>query len=134
MMNKTLPTSIDPYPALRRPEPGRRGQRIPFVQQLEATDCGAACLAMVLAYHGRHERLDTIREVMGTDRDGATALAILNAAGWFDLHGRGLGLDIDDLAYLEPGTILHWEFNHFVVFERLHKDGIMIVDPAAGRR
>ena len=46
----------------------------------------------------------------------------------------GVKIDIEDFTYLEPGAILHWEFNHFVVFERLHKASITIVDPAGGRQ
>jgi ABC-type bacteriocin/lantibiotic exporter with double-glycine peptidase domain len=133
-MEKTISSSTERFPALRRLGQAHHTRRIPFIQQLEATDCGAACLAMVLASYGRHEHLDRVRELMGTDRDGTTALAIIHAGHTYGLRGRGLKLDIDDLAYLEAGTILHWEFNHFVVFERLHRDSIEIVDPAVGRR
>ena len=112
----------------------RREQRIPHVQQMEVVDCGAACLAMVLTYHGKTVRLDDVRQVMGGDGNGVTALTILNAARWYGLRGRGVKVEVDDFVYLEPGAILHWEFNHFVVFERLHKNAIEIVDPAVGRR
>ena len=112
----------------------QRRRPIPYLQQTAATDCGAACLAMVLAYHGKHVRLDEIREVTGVDSNGADAVAILQAARWYGLRARGVKIEIDDFDYLEPGAILHWEFNHFVVFERLHKDGITIVDPAGGRQ
>ncbi len=124
------------FPALRKLTPaGRRRRRIPFIQQTEATDCGAACLAMVLGYHGRQVRLDGVRELAGVDRDGSSAFAILKAADKFGLSGRGVRIeDIDDLEYLEKAAILHWNFSHFVVFEGLSKDGAMIVDPAGGRR
>lgn len=112
----------------------RGERRIPHVQQLEVVDCGAACLAMVLAYHGKRVRLDDVRQVMGVDGNGVTALTILKAARWYGLRGRGVKVEVDDFVYLEPGAILHWEFNHFVVFERLHKDYIEIVDPAVGAR
>lgn len=127
-------TQIERFPALRRLEQAARSRRIPYIQQLEAADCGAACLAMVLAFYGQQIRLDQAREVVDTGRDGATALAILHAARHFGLRGRGIRLEIDDIGYLKPGTILHWEFNHFVVLERLLSDAIVIVDPALGRR
>lgn len=111
-----------------------RRRRIPYLQQTASTDCGAACLAMVLAYHGKRVRLDEVRDVVGVDRDGADALAILQAARWYGLRARGVKIEVEDLDYLEPGAILHWEFNHFVVFERLRKAGIEIVDPAGGRQ
>lgn len=115
--------------AARRP----RG-RVPHVQAHQTTDCGAACLAMVLRLHGRAERIDDVRGVLGIGRDGTTAQAIVDAAEHYGMRGRGLRLDPSDLRYVAPGTILHWEFNHFVVFERMRRDGIDIVDPTHGRR
>ncbi|MFN8492833.1 MAG: peptidase domain-containing ABC transporter [Caldilineaceae bacterium] len=123
---------FEDWPTL--PQCSWRTRRVPYFQQLQATDCGATCLAMVLAYHGKWVRPDEIRTVTGVDRDGANALALLQAACWYGLRGRGVKLDIADLDYLEPGAILHWEFNHFVVFERLDKAGVALVDPAIGRR
>src|SRR5690606_8501872 len=73
-------------------------------------------------------------EVAGVDRDGVSMLSILRAGEWFGLRGRGLKLDVDALHYLPAGTVLHWEFNHFVVFERVSRRGVNIVDPALGRR
>jgi ATP-binding cassette, subfamily B, bacterial len=113
---------------------GRRGHRVPHVQAHQSTDCGAACLAMVLRLHGRSERLDDVRAAVGIGRDGATAQAILQAADGFGLRGRGLRLEPADLRFVRPGTILHWEFNHFVVFERSGRNGVTIVDPSYGRR
>ncbi len=111
-----------------------RRRRVPHVQAHQTTDCGAACLAMVLRLHGRTERLDDVRAAVGVGRDGATAQAILQAADGFGLRGRGLRLEPADLRFVRPGAILHWEFNHFVVFERSGRDGVTIVDPTHGRR
>jgi ABC-type bacteriocin/lantibiotic exporter with double-glycine peptidase domain len=122
------------FPALARLAFLKRRRQVPYVQQLTATECGAACLAMVLAYHGKEIPVDRIRDTTGVDRDGTTALSILNAATWYGLRGRGVSIEVDDLEILDPGTILHWSFNHFVVFERLRRDGADIVDPALGRR
>ncbi len=112
---------------------GRAG-KIPFVAQLTATDCGAACLTMVLAMHGKEVRLDDVRDVLGSGRDGVTAHTILGGARWYGLRGRGVKVLPEDFDCLPAGSILHWEFNHFVVFERLTRDGIVVVDPALGRR
>jgi ABC-type bacteriocin/lantibiotic exporter with double-glycine peptidase domain len=101
---------------------------------MQATDCGAACLAMLLAFYGKHVRLDDIRNVMGVDGDGVDALGILRAARWYGLRGRGIKLEVDDLEFLEKGAILHWEFRHFVVFEQVTKQGVVVIDPAGGRR
>jgi len=103
------------YPALGRLAPRRR-RRIPVMRQLSATECGAACLAMVLAYHGRPVRIDELRESASIGRDGLTATALLDVAARYGLTGRGVRVDLEDLGALDPGTVLHWEFNHFVVF------------------
>lgn len=129
----TATTIMDRFPALRKLEPGRAGQ-IPFIEQLSATECGVACLAMVLAYYGKHVPLSGIRDAIGANRDGVDALSLLKAARSYGFEGRGVKVEPDSLCYLEKGTILHWEFSHFVVFDRLRKDGVEVVDPALGRR
>lgn len=112
--------------------PWRR--RIPVVRQLAATDCGAACLAMALAHHGREVPLQRVQAALGTGRDGADAAAIVRAAAAFGLRGRGLSLEVDELDQLPAGSILHWNFDHFVVYEGPDREGARIVDPALGRR
>ena len=124
----------DQFPALRKLSWSARRRRVPYVQQVQWTDCGAACLAMVLGYYGHKVRLDDVHEVTGVDRDGVDALSILRGAEWFGMRGRGIKLDVNDLDYLPPATILHWEFNHFVVLEKVSRIGVEIVDPAHGRR
>ena len=126
--------AADRFPELERLGDHPRKRRIPYVAQMMATDCGAACLAMVLAYHGRRRRLADVRGVMAPGRDGATALAIVDAASYFGLRPRGVRLEVEQIDQLPPGTILHWEFNHFVVLERTLRDRVDIVDPAVGRR
>jgi ATP-binding cassette subfamily B protein len=122
------------FPALKKlgfPN-GRRA--VPFVQQLEWTDCGAASLCMVMAYYGRESKLAEVRDAMGIGRDGVSAKSILDTAERYGLTGRGIKVDISQVKLVKTGTILHWEFNHFVVFDRLVKGGVRIVDPATGPR
>jgi ATP-binding cassette, subfamily B, bacterial len=109
-------------------------QRVPWVRQMGLADCGAACLAMVLAYHGKQVPLDELRQMTSTNRDGVDALAMTQAAQRYGLSARGVAADLDDLGHLPPATILHWEFTHFVVFERLWRNGVQVMDPAVGRR
>ncbi|HEX7839204.1 MAG TPA: peptidase domain-containing ABC transporter [Kofleriaceae bacterium] len=138
----TPPPEVEPpaiaelFPSLEKLARARAGRKIPYIQQLEVTDCGAACLAMVLGHLGRDVTLDEAREAAGgSARDGTNAAAIVRAAEWYGLRCRALSLrNLDDLRYLPPGTILHWDFVHFVVFERVGRKGIEIVDPAAGPR
>ena len=123
----------DRFQALNQLDAGRR-RRIPHIQQLTVTDCGAACLAMVLAYHGKDVRLDEVRSTVDSNRNGTGALDLLNGARRYGMRGRGLSVEIEGLQKLPRGTILFWEFRHFVVFDRMTKNGITIVDPATGRR
>jgi ABC-type bacteriocin/lantibiotic exporter with double-glycine peptidase domain len=125
---------LDPtqYPALA--QLARRGRRVPFVAQLEAADCGAACLTMALRHWGRPARLDEVRGRIGSGRDGVDALAILRGAEELGLRARPMRLEVEDVRHLPPASILHWEFNHFVVFEQVRRRGVVILDPAHGRR
>ncbi len=103
--------------------------------QTSATDCGPACLAMVLARYGRRVSLEQVRQVIGASRDGTDAATLLAAGRHFGLVGRGVQLDgPGDLALLEPGAILHWGFRHFVVLEKVSRRGAWVLDPAVGRR
>ena len=77
--------------------------------------------------------MDTLRLLTGSGRDGSTASSLLDAAEHFGLCGRGIRLEIEDLQQLPPASILHWNFNHFVVFEGLRKGGAQIADPSFGR-
>ena len=109
-------------------------RRIPCVRQMEDADCGAACLAMALGFFGKRVELGELRDMTGANRDGVTALSIVTAARACGMRARGVRADLDTLRHLPRGSILHWEFNHFVVFERLTRGGIRVVDPAHGRR
>jgi ATP-binding cassette subfamily B protein len=109
-------------------------RRVPWVRQMGLADCGAACLGMVLAHHGKQVPLDELRQMTSTNRDGVDALAITQAAQRYGLRARGVAADLDDLRHLPPATILHWEFTHFVVFERLRRNSVQVMDPAVGRR
>jgi ABC-type bacteriocin/lantibiotic exporter with double-glycine peptidase domain len=128
------PGLAERFPALRNLQVKGRQHRIPLVRQLSEIECGAACLTMVLGYHGKQVRLEEVRQSMGAARDGVSALDILRTARTFGLRGRGVSLDEDALEYLPKGTILHWQFSHFVVFERLGRDGVHLLDPGHGRR
>jgi ATP-binding cassette subfamily B protein len=109
-------------------------RRIPCVRQMEDADCGAACLAMVLGFFGKRVELGELRDVTGANRDGVTALSIVTAARAYGMRARGVRADLDILRHLPRGSILHWEFSHFVVFERVTRGGVKVVDPAHGRR
>lgn len=110
------------------------GKRVRFIPQLELTECGAASLAMVLDYHGASVPLVETRAACAVSRDGVSAARIVQAARDFGLTARGLKLEPKDLSKLPMPAILHWEFNHFLVLERMTKHGAVLVDPAHGRK
>ena len=109
-------------------------RRIPCVRQMEDADCGAACLAMVLGCFDKRVELRELRDMMGSGRDGVNGLSLVTTARAHGLWARGVQAGLDDLRHLPRGSILHWEFSHFVVFERTTRNGIRVVDPAHGRR
>lgn len=111
-----------------------RRARIPFIQQMTIAECGAACLAMLLGFHGRRTGVDEVRAILGPGRDGISAFDLIRAAAHFGLAGRGIKLELEELGTLERGTILHWGMAHFVVFDRARETSIEILDPMVGRR
>ena len=118
-----------PFGDLRPP----RG-RIPFVAQLEAADCGAACLAMVLGQHGHEVRLSDLREELGGAAVGVNAGRLLDVAARHGMVGRGVRVGLEHLRRLPRGSILHWELAHFVVLDRVGRNGVRVLDPSSGRR
>jgi ABC-type bacteriocin/lantibiotic exporter with double-glycine peptidase domain len=112
----------------------RLGRRVPIVLQMSPVECGAACLAMILGYHGRKTRVAECRERLGIGRDGANALQISRAAKSYGLRTRSYSLEPAALRDVRLPAIVHWRFNHFVVLEKWTPNGVVIVDPAFGRR
>ena len=132
-MSSALAGLVRRYPALLRLRPRRR-PRVPFVAQLTTMECGAACLTMVLRLHGRATDLEEVRGVLANDHNAASAAALVRAADRFGLGARAVRVEPGDLRKLPAGSILHWDFVHFVVFQRVVRGGVEIVDPGAGRR
>jgi len=131
---ETPAVDAERFPALAELGRSKRRRKVPYIAQMEAADCGAACLCMALRYHGKTVRLDEARAAAGTSGDGTGAAGLLRGASRFGMNARGLRVEPEHLAELEPGTILHWEFNHFVVLQGVTPKGVEIVDPAMGKR
>jgi ATP-binding cassette, subfamily B, bacterial len=111
-----------------------RSREVTFVPQLTETDCGAACLASVLSYHGKHVPLHEVRSRLGGGRNGVTAKQLLAAGRGYGLTCRGVSVELSKLRFLPAGSILHWDLAHYVVYEGANAKSVQIVDPATGRR
>ena len=108
--------------------------KVPVVMQMEALECGAASLTMVLAYYGKWIPLEQVRLDCGVSRDGSNLKNIYLAAVSYGLEPQGYRMDIKSLR--DNGTfpcIIHWNFNHFVVLDGFKKEKAIINDPARGR-
>jgi ABC-type bacteriocin/lantibiotic exporter with double-glycine peptidase domain len=96
-------------------------------------ECGAACLAMILTYHGWRTGPAECRDACGAGRDGATALALAQAARHFGLHVRAYALEPGAFGQVRLPAIVHWNSRHFVVVERWSPQRVLVVDPGQGR-
>ena len=107
---------------------------VPVIMQLEALECGAACLAMILAYHKKWLPLEQVRRDCGVSRDGSNAKNIMKAAQNYGLNAKAYRLEPDEIkANVSFPCIIHWNFNHFVVLCGFRKDKALINDPARGK-
>ncbi len=111
---------------------GRR--RVPLVLQTEAAECGLACLAMVASYHGHRIDLATLRRKHSISMKGSTLAYLISVADQLALKSRPVKVELHDLDKLVLPSVLHWDFNHFVVLTAVNARGLVVHDPASGQR
>lgn len=111
----------------------RKIAKVPVVMQMEVTECGAASLAMVLAYFGRWLPLEQVRLDCGVGRDGSNAGNLLKAARTYGLKAQGYRCSLDGVKKMSFPLIVHWNFNHFVVLCGFKKEQAVLCDPGRGR-
>ena len=107
--------------------------KVPVIMQMEALECGAACLAMILAYYQKWIPLEQVRLDCGVSRDGSNMKNVFLAGQHYGLDAHGYRMEPEGLK--ENGTfpcIIHWEFNHFVVLDGFKNGKAVLNDPARG--
>ena len=107
--------------------------KVPVIMQMEALECGAASLCMVMAYYDKWIPLEKVRKDCGVSRDGSKAGNILKAARNYGFTAKGYRFEPEQLR--ENGKfpcIIHWEFNHFVVCDGFKGGKVYLNDPAKG--
>ena len=119
--------------AIKAPVKGNKVAKVPVIMQLEALECGAACLDMVLAYYEKWIPLEQVRKDCGVSRDGSNAKNVMLAAQNYGLNAEGFRVEKD---YLEKNgsfpCIIYWNGNHFVVLDGFRKGRAVLNDPARG--
>ena len=107
--------------------------KVPVIMQMEALECGAASLTMILAYYGKWIPLEQVRADCGVSRDGSNAKNVLKAARSYGLVAKGYRYEPEDLkANGKFPCIIHWNFNHFLVLDGFKGNKAVLNDPAKG--
>jgi NHLM bacteriocin system ABC transporter peptidase/ATP-binding protein len=104
---------------------------VPVMIQMEAVECGAACLGMILAWHKKWLPLEQLRKDCGVSRDGCNAMQIMKAARSYGLEMVAYKMDPEEMEDIAP-SIIHWNFNHYVVYKGKRGKWHYLNDPARG--
>ena len=107
-------------------------RKTPVVLQHEMVECGAASLAMVMAFHKKWIPLERLRVDCGVSRDGSSAKAILKVARMYGFEAKGYKVEPSQINTLPMPCVIHWNMNHFVVLTKITKKFAYINDPARG--
>lgn len=114
---------------------GKTRVKTPVLLQMEAAECGAASLGIILGYYGKFLTSERLRELTGVNRNGSNARNILLGAEQLGMKGEGFSYSADELKKLNPPFIIHWGFHHFLVCEGWDDNGnFYLNDPAVGHR
>ena len=112
---------------------GKGVAKVPVIMQLEALECGAACLAMIMAYYGKWVPIEQVRADCGVSRDGSNAMNVINAGRYYGLIASGYRCEPEALKTMGSfPCIIHWNFNHFVVLNGFTNGKAYINDPGRG--
>ncbi|MDN3427400.1 peptidase domain-containing ABC transporter [Microbacterium sp. APC 3898] len=108
--------------------------KVPFIEQMEHSECGLASLAMVFAFHGKYVSLAELRESFGVPKGGTSLYQLMLIGKHYDMNVKGFKVEKEAFKDMALPAIIHWENKHYVVLESISKKHIVVVDPALGRR
>jgi ATP-binding cassette subfamily B protein RaxB len=107
-------------------------RKLPSILQTEQSECGLACLAMLLNFYGHKIDLASLRNNYPISQHGLTLKSLIHTGDKVGLSSRPLRLEVNELSKLQTPAILHWDMNHYVVLKQATKRQIIIHDPALG--
>lgn len=113
---------------------GNKKSKLPVIKQIQLSECGHACVAMISHYHGHNIDLYSLRKLDEPSINGVTMLDLIRMLDRLKLNTRAIRVDIQDLKHVQCPAILHWNMNHFVVLKAVGPNYAVIHDPAVGRR
>ena len=118
----------------KQKEPITKGvAKTPLVMQMEATECGAACLTMILSHYGCYLPLEQIRYECGVSRDGANAFNVVKTARLHGMEAKGYRYKLETLREkAQYPCIIYWNYNHFIVLNGFRGGRAFLNDPAQG--
>jgi len=109
-------------------------KQVPFLEQMQQTECGLCCVGMILRYYNSHETLNDLREYMETGRDGLKLNQLKYLLTEINMESKVYQTPVEGLNEIKLPAIIFWNNDHFVVLEKIEKNKIVVVDPAFGRK
>lgn len=127
-------TAVDfPCPSTQRPWLARL-LPFPFIQQQSSSDCGATCLAMISQYWGKRFSINSLRNLSGVGRTGATLKGLAKAAESLGYQSRPVRASLNRLVAQPHPWIAHWQGDHYIVVYQVKRQQVLVADPALGKR